>query len=277
MGKTSVFNFFKRYSFLIITVLLLITLTGCGATNEPIDENTTGFFNHYVVYPFSFLIKAVATYFNGDYGISIILMTLMIRLALMPLMMKQYKNQQFMREKMAEMKPQMDALKEKYKKPENGRQDPETAKKMQMEMMQLYQSHNFNPIKSMGCLPMLIQFPILIGFYWAIMRTPEIAEHSFLWFNLGEPDRILPVLATLVYFIQFRTTQIGVEVQPEQQTLMKAMGLIMPIMMGVFSFSMAAALPLYWTVGGLFLIFQTLLSKWMYKSAAPVIAPSVEK
>lgn len=277
MENKSVFKFFKKYGVFIVIGLVLITLTGCGQTNEPINAETTGFFNHYVVYPFSFLIKALANLFDGNYGLSLILMTLIIRLALMPLMMKQYKNQKNTREKMAIMKPEIEALKEKFKTKEGEKPDPEATKKMQMELMKLYQEHNFNPIKSMGCLPMLIQFPILIGFYWAIMRTPEIAEHSFLWFNLGEPDMILPILATLVYFVQFKTTQIGMEIAPEQQKIMAVVGYLMPIMMGAISFGMAAALPLYWTVGGLFLIFQTLLSKWMYKSAAPAMAATVEK
>ncbi|PIB50016.1 YidC/Oxa1 family membrane protein insertase, partial [Pseudomonas sp. 2995-1] len=72
-------------------------------------------------------------------------------------------------------------------------------------------------------------------------------------------------LATAVYFVQFKVSQIGVAVQPGQEGMMKMMGLVMPVMMGIFSFNMAAALPLYWTVGGLFLIFQTLLSKMIYK------------
>ncbi|SDZ22651.1 YidC/Oxa1 family membrane protein insertase [Evansella caseinilytica] len=272
--KQSVFNFFKRYGVFIFIALLLVTLTGCGgATNEPIDANTTGFFNHYVVFPFSWLIKFFAGLFQGSYGLSIILMTLLIRLGLLPLMMKQYKSQQVMREKMSVIQPEMKEIQEKYK----DAKDQQSKQKMQQEMMALYQKHNFNPIASMGCLPMLIQLPILMGFYWAIMRTPEIAQHSFLWFNLGETDYILPILAATVYFIQFKVSQIGVPVQPGQENMMKIMGYITPAMMGMFSFNVAAALPLYWTVGGLFLIFQTLLSKSLYKQAKPADTPSVEK
>lgn len=272
MENKSVFNFFKRYGIFLLIGLVAITLTGCGATNEPIDANTAGFFNHYVVYPFSFSIKFFAGIF-GDYGISLIVMTLLIRFALLPLMMKQYKSQMTMREKMAVIQPEMKEIQEKFK----DKKDQESQQKMQKEMMGLYQKHNFNPISSMGCLPMMIQLPILMGFYWAIMRTPEIAEHSFLWFNLGEPDKILPILATLVYFVQFKVSQIGMTVQPGQEGIMKVMGYMMPVMMGFISLNMAAALPLYWTIGGMFLIMQTLLSKAIYKQPQPVLAPSVEK
>src|SRR5690625_7440190 len=82
---------------------------------------------------------------------------------------------------------------------------------MQRELNELYQKHNFNPVKMMsGCLPMIIQMPFLIGFYYAIRRTSEIGEQPFLWFNLGETDLLLVLLAVIVYFIQARTSLIGV-------------------------------------------------------------------
>ncbi|UCZ53128.1 membrane protein insertase YidC [Bacillus shivajii] len=263
MEKSSVFTHFKTYGLLIVTTALLF-LSGCQASSEPIDANTTGVFNHYVIYPFSYLLKFFASMFDGNYGLSIILMTLMLRVSLMPLMMKQYKNQMHMREKMSVIQPEVNKVKEKYKE----KKDRESQQKMQKEMMELYQKHNFNPLTSMGCLPMMIQFPILIGFYYAIMRTPEIAEHSFLWFSLGETDSVLPFIAALVYLVQFKISQIGMD--PQQQKQLAAFGYITPIIMGVFSFSVPAALPLYWSVGGLFLIFQTLVSKSVYKQNSPV-------
>lgn len=263
MEQSSVFTFFKRFGILAIIVGLLF-LSGCQASSEPIDANTAGVFNHYVVYPFSYLIKFFASLFDGNYGLSIILMTLIIRVALMPLMMKQYKNQMLMREKMSVIQPEMNDLKEKYK----DKKDPESQQKFQREMMQLYQKHNFNPITSMGCLPMLIQFPILIGFYYAIMRTPEIAEHSFLWFSLGDTDFILPFIAGAVYLVQFKISQIGMDTQQQKQ--LAVLGYITPVIMGIFSFSVPAALPLYWSVGGIFLILQTLISKAVYKQGQTV-------
>jgi len=237
---------------------------------EPIDSGTVGVFNHYIIYPFSFLIKFLAGVFDGNYGLSIIFTTLLIRSALLPLMMKQYKTQMFTREKMGVIQPEMNELKEKYK----DKKSSEDQQKMQKEMMELYSKHNFNPITSMGCLPMLIQFPILIGFYQAIMRTPQIAEHNFLWFNLGATDMILPFVAAGVYFVQFRVSQMGME--SAQQKQMAILGYVTPVIMGVFSFQVAAALPLYWCIGGLFLIFQTLLFKWLYREKQAILKPAVE-
>lgn len=259
MERTSVFTFNKKYS--LITLILIIFLTGCGAIDEPIDADTEGFFNHYFVYNFSLLIKGLASLLNGSYGLSIIIITLIIRLAVMPFMLKQTRNGLEMQDKMKELKPEMDEIQKKYK----DAKDRESQMKMQQEMMQLYQKHNFNPLASFaGCLPLLIQMPILIAFYYAIRRTPEIAAHQFLWFDLGETDILLTVLAVLIYFVQFKVSQIGMD--PQQKKQMALIGLMSPIMIGIISLNAPAALPLYWAVGGLFIIGQTLISKKIYLS-----------
>lgn len=260
MFKQSVFTFFKKYRFISL-ILLLFILSGCqaAATGEAIDPETANFFDKYFVYTFSVIIKGVATFFGGNYGLSIVLVTLTVRLILMPLMLKQSKSGFKMRDKMASMKPELDALQASYK----NKKDSTSQKNMQQEMMELYKKHQFNPIASVGCLPMIIQFPILIGFYYAIRSTPEIATHSFLWFNLGQSDLVMPFVAAAIYFFQFRVTQIGME--PKQKKQMAFMGLLSPLMIGFVSFNAPAALPLYWAVGGMFLILQQLLSKKLYQ------------
>ncbi len=260
MQLQSVFTFLKKYRFISLALLIIIFLSGCqaAASGEPIDPETAGFFEKYFVLTFSSIIKGAANFLGGNYGLSIVFVTLIIRLVLMPLMLKQSKNSYQMKDKMAIIKPEMEAIQKQYK----GKKDSESKNKMQQETMQLYQKHNFNPISSMGCLPMIIQFPILIGFYYAIRTTQEIAQHSFLWFNLGQSDLIMPFIAAAIYFIQFRVSQIGME--PSQKKQMAFMGLLSPLMIGFVSFNAPAALPLYWTVGGIFLICQQLLSKKLY-------------
>jgi len=257
MDRKSVFTFTKKYS--LIGLILVIFLTGCGALDEPINADTEGFFNHYFVYNFSLLIKGLADVFNGSYGLSIIIITLIIRLAVMPFMLKQTRNSLVMQDKMKELKPELDEIQKKY----NGNNDRESQVKKQQELMQVYQRHNFNPLATFaGCLPLIIQMPVLIAFYYAIRRTPEIAEHQFLWFDLGQTDILLTILAVVIYFIQFRVSQIGLE--PQQKKQFAVLGLISPIMIGIISLNAPAALPLYWAVGGLFIIGQTLISKKIY-------------
>lgn len=246
----------------LFVAIPMILLSGCSTASpsNPINADSQGLFNHYFIYPFSMLIKFFANAFHGDYGLSIVLVTFIIRLAIMPLMMNQTKKQMTMKEKMAVLQPELNALKEKYK----NNVSAEAKKQQQVEMMQLYQKHQFNPL-NMGCLPMLLQWPITLAFYYAIRRTPEIAAHDFLWFSLGKPDMILPFIAAAVYYVQFRVSQsISAQYQQNQNSQLAFIGLLSPIMMGVFSFAMPAALPLYWAVGGIFIIVQTIILNKMY-------------
>jgi len=257
MFKQSVFTFLRKTSLLGI-ISILILLTGCSSADS---GSSSGWFQTIFVESFSSLIKTIAVFFNDNYGLSIILITIIIRIVIMPFMIKQTKNNLIVQDKMKELKPEMEAIQEKYK----GKNNPEAQQKLQQELLGLYQKHNFNPLASFsGCLPMLIQFPFLIGFFYAIRQTPEIATHSFLWFNLGETDLLLVTIAIAVYFIQYKVSQIGLD--PKMKKQMALIGLLSPIMIGVISINTLAALPLYWTVGGLIMIIQTLISKKIYLS-----------
>ncbi|TMU88342.1 membrane protein insertase YidC [Bacillus sp. BHET2] len=228
-------------------------MTGCqSATTEG------AFFHDYLVNPFSFLIHEIGTFLGGNFGVAIIIITLLIRLVLLPFMLKTYKNQQDMKGKMAMVKPEMTVIQKKIKETK----DKEEQKKLQQEMMMLYQKHGVNPL-NMGCLPLLIQTPILIGLYYAIRSSSEIASHSFLWFNLGQPDQIMAIIAGIVYLAQARVSLLNIPA--EQQAQMKIMSLLSPVMIFIFSLNAPAALPLYWTVGGAFLILQTLIGKTLYQ------------
>lgn len=256
----------KRSSLLLVALLSFTTLLLSACSAQAQNSKNTGFFQHYFVDTFSNIIKSVATVFNGDYGLAIIIVTLLIRLCLMPLMLRQYKNQMAMKEKMDRLKPEMDAIQKKMKT----EKDPKKKQELQAEMMSLYKNHGVNPL-NMGCLPIIIQMPILTAFYYAIRSSKDIAQHKFLWFNLGHPDIILTIIAGLIYYYQFKVSQTTMPKQQQEQ--MKMMGLLSPLMIVMFSFSAPAALPLYWVVGGTFLIIQTLISqKLYYKSPADVPA-----
>lgn len=233
--------------------LLLSLLAGCMEVNEPITKESEGFWNTYIVYPLSWLITYFATLFGNNYGLSIIVVTLIIRLAILPLMIKQMKSSKAMQA----LQPEMQKLKEKYSS-----KDQQTQQKLQQETMALFQKHGVNPIA--GCFPLLIQMPILIGFYHAIMRTQEIAQHNFLWFDLGERDPffILPIVAGITTFIQQKLMMAGTSAQnPAMMPQMKMMLWLMPIMIVIFAVNFPAALSLYWVVGNLFMIGQTFLIK----------------
>ncbi|WP_079509359.1 membrane protein insertase YidC [Mesobacillus jeotgali] len=242
----------KKLLTMAIVLLLPAFLAGCQSlTSEG------SFFQSTFINPFTWLIHFFASITGGSYGIAIILITMLIRLLLMPLMLKQYKNQQNMKDKMELLKPEMDEIQKKLKTTK----DPAEQRKLQQEMMGLYQKHGVNPL-SVGCLPMLIQMPILMGLYYAIRGSGEIASHSFLWFNLGHSDVWITAAAGIIYYLQFKVSMSNVT--EEQKKQMKLMGLMSPIMIVMFSLNAPSALPLYWTVGGIFLIVQTLLGRRIY-------------
>ncbi|WP_245153904.1 membrane protein insertase YidC [Jeotgalibacillus proteolyticus] len=243
----------KKATLFAFSIMAVLLLTGCSGV-----ENQTGFFYHLFVMPFEFGIFEIGTFFDGNFGLSIIIITLLIRLVLMPSMLKNYRNQQVMKEKMSELKPEMDEIQVKMKKAKN----KEEQTQLQQEMMGLYRKHGVNPL-NMGCLPLIIQMPILMGLYFAISHSQEIATHSFLWFNLGSPDLSMMLIAGAVYFIQGFVTLNNLP--DEQKKQMKVITFISPIMIMFISFSAPAALPLYWTVGGAFLIVQTLIGQRFYR------------
>ena len=242
----------KKY-FALLLPFIILTLTGCSAKTG----NDPSLFQHYLVGPFKTAIHFTANIFGGNFGIAIILLTLAVRFALLPLMLRQYKNQAEMKVKMDRLKPEMDDVQKRIK----AEKDKTKQAEIQKEMFGLYKKHDVNPM-AMGCLPVLLQMPILMGFYYAIRGSEEIASHSFLWFSLGQPDIVITLIAGVAYYFQFKVSQANMPVQQQQQ--MKFMGLLSPIMIVVFSLKAPAALPLYWTVGGVFLIIQTIIGRKMY-------------
>ncbi len=240
----------KKRILLVITLIGLAALmSGCTQINEPITNESTGVWNQYFVYPLSWLITYFAELFGESYGFSIVIVTIIIRTAILPLTLKQNQNSKAMQA----VQPELTALKEKYSS-----KDQKTQQKLQEETMKLFQQHGVNPLA--GCFPLLIQMPILIGFYHAIMRTEEIAHHNFLWFDLGQADPyyILPLVAGATTFLQQKMIMAGTANQNPQMAMMLW---LMPIMIVIFAISFPAALSLYWVVGNIFMIVQTYFIK----------------
>jgi len=226
-------------------LLLIVLLSGCTADaipTIPTDElSQGGFWQKFIVYPFAMALDFFAGLLFNQYGLSILLMTIIIRFLILPLTLKQYRSSRAMQA----LQPELLKLREKYK---NDQQ------KYQQEMMKIYQENNINPLA--GCLPILIQMPILLALYNAIMYNPAIrGEHSsFLWMDLSEPDKlyILPVLAALTTYIQQKMVSSQVPNNPMQGIM-----IIFPIMIFIMSMSFPSALPLYWVYSNLFTLVQT--------------------
>ncbi|HVA25269.1 MAG TPA: YidC/Oxa1 family membrane protein insertase [Chloroflexota bacterium] len=209
----------------------------------------------------------------GGAGIAIIVFTLGIKLLLVPLTIQQLKSARAMQE----LQPHIKDLQGKHK---NDKQ------KLTEETMALYKEHHVNP--AAGCLPLLVQLPILYGLYGALIALGnacatqvnggcvpdplhnDLFTQSFLWLHgqvtngngitltgLSAPDpfHILPVFCVASQWVQQRMMQTNKTADP-QQAAMQSMMQFMPLMIGVFSWNLAAGLPLYWAVSTLFSIVQ---------------------
>lgn len=235
-------------------------LAGCQSI-----ESEEGFFYGTFVRPMNWLLDFLGNdLFNGSYGLAIIAITLMIRFVLMPFMLKNYRTQAHMKVKMDVVKPLMDDIQKRMKEAKTKEQQMA----VQQEMMALYKEHNLNPL-NMGCLPILIQMPVIMGLYFAILYSEDVKTHTFLWFDLGSPDIAMTAIAGVIYFVQAKVSLWTVPEAQKQQ--MKLMIYISPIMIVFISFTSMAALPLYWSVGGLFLIIQTYIGR-KYFSHVPDVA-----
>lgn len=248
----------KKHKRLILTLAVLslvIVLTACAQEAsqnlEPIGPNSEGFWEGTILYNFSRFIIWVSELFGGNYGVGIIVITILSRILILPLTHIQNKNMN----QMNDLQPEMKALQEKY-----SARDSETKKKLQEEQQKLYDKHNVNPL--MGCLPILVQMPIFIAVYQAVSRTPQLATESFLWVNLGEPDPyyIFPILAGLFTLINSLLMQYG-----REGASGKVMSFIMPIFIVLITFRLSSGLALYFTVSNIFGVVQTLIMNNPFK------------
>ena len=181
-----------------------------------------------------------------NWGWSIIILTVIINIALLPLRITSQKSAL----KMQKLQPQMKAIQAKYKNVPV--RDPRRAE-MNAEVSALYKSEGVNPAG--GCLPLLIQLPFLWAFYSMLGNAIELRQAHFFWIHdLSSPDKlyILPVLIVLsTFYMQRLTPSAGMD--PAQQRMMT---LMMPAMLGFFSWSLPSGLSLYWTMGNVIAIIQ---------------------
>lgn len=174
----------------------------------------------------------------NNWGIAIILLTFAVKIVLYPLTRAGYISMA----KMKALTPKMEQLK---------KQHGEDRVKLQQSMMQLYKSEKVNPIG--GCLPMILQVPVFIGLYWALLSSVELRHSTFLWIkDLSAPDPyyILPVILAGTMFLQ--TFLNPAPADPVQAKMMR----IMPIAFSVMFFFFPAGLVVYWLTNNILSMAQ---------------------
>lgn len=238
---------------------LLVFLSGCVKTDSTGNPTGEGFIYNFLVKPMSNLVTFFAENWGLGFGWSIILLTCIVRLIILPLGLNQMKKSMVQQEKMAAIKPHMDAINQKMKNATSQEQKMAA----QMELQQLYKENDINIMSGIGCLPLLIQMPIFTALFFAAKVTPGISESVFLGINLGKPSMLLVALAGISYFLQSYISTIGMSAEQKKQ--MKMMSFISPIMIIFFSLNAPAGVTLYWVVGGIFGCIQSLITTLYHK------------
>lgn len=245
---------YKRTLLMLGIVGLTLILSACS--NKPITNQSTGIWDGLIVLNFSRAIIWLAHFFGGNYGVGIIIFTIIIRIILLPLMVFQTRSMR----KTQEIQPQLKALQKKYSS-----RDRATMQKMQTEQQKLYSEAGINPL--MGCLPAVVQLPIIWALYQAIWRTAVLRSGTFLWLQLGHKDPyfVLPLLAA---FATFLSSWLTTKSAPETSSMNTMMIIGMPVVVFFTALNVASSLSLYWTVSYVFQVGQTLLLQNPWKIQA---------
>ena len=163
----------KKHWIMLMLVSVVLLLSGCSEFKEPISSESEGFWNEYIVWPLVSFIKFFAEMFEGNeanYAFAIIIVTIIIRLVILPLTVKQVKSSK----KMQEIQPKLKELQQKYSS-----KDAATQQKYQQEMMQLMSTSGVNPLA--GCLPALLQIPIFYALFRFFPNLIELRGVPFLF------------------------------------------------------------------------------------------------
>jgi len=233
-----------------------------------------------VKHPLAWLLQAIYNLVQGwplvdqigAFGVAIIVLTILIRLAMAPLQQFQLVTQRKTMVEQRKLSPEVGELRKKYKK------DPQ---KLNSEMMKLYQEHGVNPLGGLvGCLPLIVQIPILTALYYVLTdfaRSNHVAAHFLFignlnqspmqhhWFSgmpIPSPEYLVfPVLAAITTLVQSRMLMMPPPVNPtdqEQQTaqMQRTMVWLSPLMIGYFALNVPAGLGLYWFIGNCVSIIQ---------------------
>ncbi len=192
--------------------------------------------------------------FVGNWGLAILVVTFLIRVLLFPLTAKSYTSMK----KMQKLAPKMNAIRDKYKK---AKTDAAQRQKMNAELMALYQSEGYNPMS--GCLPLILQLPILVAFYNVLSRSIELRHAPFVFWirDLSAIDSTYVLVILMIVSMYAQQAMTPSTMDPTQ----KKVFMFMPVLWGFFLKDMPSGLVLYWLFSNLLTIVQQLVMNRIVK------------
>lgn len=206
---------------------------------------------------FAYLLRLIHDNVVPNWGLAIIILTVLLRIALFPVMNYQFKT---MMAPMRKLQPEISKLNELY---------GSDLEKRNAAMMELYRKHGINPASQLvGCLPLLLQMPVFFAFYASLSTNIELYHQPFAlwWTDLSAPDRFfaLPLLLAVLMHVQQRITPTNVDAQQQRMLLW-----MMPIMMGVFMLFLPSGLCLYSLTNSVLGIAQQRFNEWRLQRETP--------
>ena len=240
-------------------VAMLLVLTGCvqvdKATGQP-----TGFIWNTIGAPMAEAIKYFATDKGLGFGVAIIIVTIIVRLIILPLGIYQSWKATLHSEKMNALKHVLEPHQTRLKEATTQEEKLEA----QQALFAAQKEHGISMFGGVGCFPILIQMPFFSAIYFAAQHTEGVSEASFLGIALGSPSWILIACAGILYYIQSLLSLHGVEDETQREQL-KKMIYMSPMMIVMFSIFSPASVTLYWVVGGFMMILQQFIVNYIIR------------
>ena len=230
----------------------LLFLSGCVQTKNGVPTGD-GWVWNLLVSPMSKMITFFAENQGLGFGLGIIIVTIIVRLFILPLGLYQSWNATYQSEKRNYLAPIFAPINERMRNSES----QEEKIQAQQEMMAMQKEFGLSMLGGVGCLPLLIQMPFFTAIFYAARYTPGV-DSAVLWgIPLGKPSLLFTAIVAVLYFIQSWMSMQGVDEEQRQQ--MKSMMYVSPLMIAFFSFSSPAGVSLYWVVGGVIQILQQVI------------------
>ena len=249
----------KRIALSVMGVAMLLALTGCvqvdKATGQP-----TGFIWNTIGAPMAEAIKYFANDQGLGFGVGIIIVTIIVRLIILPLGIYQSWKATLHSEKMNALKHVLEPHQTRLKEATTQEEKLEA----QQALFAAQKEHGISMFGGVGCFPLLIQMPFFSAIYFAAQHTEGVSEASFLGIALGSPSWILIACAGVLYYIQSLLSLHGVEDETQREQL-KKMIYMSPLMIVMFSIFSPASVTLYWVVGGFMMILQQFIVNYIIR------------
>lgn len=234
-------------------------------------------FQTIIIIPLTNALIGLTSFLWGNLGLAVIVLTILVKLILYPFSFSSTKHQIALKK----LQPLLDEIKKKY--PDKNEQAKRT--------MELYKEHKANPLA--GCLPILIQIPLIIGLYqvflkgttidatilYSFITAPETISSTLIGIDLTSKSVIFALLAGITQYIQLKLSPMNIQLQESSgkekdpqtemmENMQKMMKYFLPIMITIFAFVVPAAVALYWIITNLFTIGQEM---YIYKQLHPKV------